>query len=122
MGTLFSKESSTCCGKRNKNNYSYLKQKSNLYLNDKKNHLDCQNKTDYSFIILYGGISITTIIIICSGGTSVILFTTFTSVFLIAYYVYDLFDNSSKIDNINTILDKRNDAEVYYIDKSFVST
>ena len=122
MGTLFSKESSTCCGKRNKNNYSYLKQKSNLYLNDKKNHLDCQNKTDCSFVILYGGIFITTFVIVCSGGSVAILFTTISSIFLIVYYVYDLLDNSSKNDNINTILNKRKDAEVYYIDKSFVST
>lgn len=122
MGSLFSKESSICCGKRKKINYNYLKQKSNLYLNDKKNYLDFQNKTDYSFVILYSGIFITTFVIVCSGGSVAILFTTFSSVFLIVYYVYDLLDNSSKIDNIDTILNKRKDAEVYYLDKSFVST
>lgn len=120
MGTLFSKES--CCGKRKRINYTYLKQKSNLYLNDKKNHLDCQNKTDYSFVILYSGIFITTFVIVYSGGSVAILFTTFSSIFLIVYHVYDLLDNSSQIDNIDTILSKREDAEVYYLDKSFVST
>tara|TARA_B110000444_G_C18837662_1_gene596990 strand:+ start:2176 stop:2538 length:363 start_codon:yes stop_codon:yes gene_type:complete len=120
MGHLFSKE--YCCCERNKINYNYLNQKSNLYLNDKKNHLDCQVKSNSSFIILYSGITITTVIIVCSGGSAVILFTTFSSVFLIVYYVYDLLDNSCKIGNINTILDKRNDAEVCYFDKNFVST
>jgi len=122
MGSLFSKKSHCCCDKRNKINYNYLKRKSNLYLNDKKNHLDCQNKSNCSFITLYSSITITTVIIVCSGGSAIILFTTFSSVFLIVFYVYDLLDNSSKIDNINTILDKRNDAEVCYFDKNFVST
>lgn len=120
MGSLFSKES--CCCKRHKINHNYLKQKSNLYLNDKKNHLYCQNKSNYSFIVLYSVITITTVIIVWTGGSAVILFTTFSSAFLIIYYVCDLLVNSSKIDNINTILDKREEAEVCYFDKNFVST
>lgn len=121
MGSLFSKKYQCCCCDK-RNNYNYLKRKSNLYLNDKKNHLDCQNRSNSSFIVLYSGITITTVIIVCSGGSAIILFTTFSSVFLIVFYVYELLDNSSKIDNINTILDKRNDAEVCYFDKNFVST
>ena len=122
MGTLFSKESSCCCGKRKRINYNYLKKKSNLYLNDKKNHLDCLSKSDTSFIILYSGITITTIVIVSSGGSAAILFTTFSSVFLIVYYVYDLIDNYNQCDNINAILDKRKYAEVYYYDENFVYT
>ena len=123
MGSLISKESSSCCGKKRKINYNYYKQKSNLYLNNKKNEFNCNNNSNLFSIILYGGIMITCIVIVSTGGIgTAYIFSTFTSFFLIIYYTYDLIENLSKIDNINTILNKRNHAEVYYFDKSFVST
>jgi len=108
----------TCCTKRG----IYLKNKSNLCLEDKINNLDSHKKSNVSFIILYSGITITTIFVVCSGGSAGILFTSVSSTALIIYYSFELINNNKQIDNITDILDKRNDAEVYFIESNIVST
>ena len=100
--------------------FQYFYNKSDSYLKKQRNDSIVSRNSNISLAFLYGGSSIATIIVICTGGTAALAISTVLGSGFVVYYLFNTRNDVKNIFFINKILDERELKKISVLENTVI--